>query len=60
MTATLRDYLKANMFDGCDEGMVTMHTGRLLDEVCELVARYLIAVSGAEGAVADYYSEPFA
>jgi Skp family chaperone for outer membrane proteins len=32
-----REYLRANLFDGSEDGTVTMKVSRLLDEVTELV-----------------------
>ena len=52
---TLRDYLLSNMFDGDDGGSVTQQIGPLLDEVCELVALWLVQQTGAEDAVESYY-----
>ena len=38
----LRDYLRANMFDGNEDGTVKMSIQRLLDEVTENVLHFLI------------------
>lgn len=54
---TLREYLKANMFDGDEGGRLTMDTTVLLDLVSELAAHWFIAVSGAQDIIEEYYGE---
>lgn len=34
----IRETLVANMFDGCDGGLVTMRVDRLVDEVADILA----------------------
>ena len=41
---SFRDYVQANLFDGSDEGRVTMTTATLLDELQTMFDEYLIAV----------------
>ncbi len=55
MDANLREYLKANMFDGDEGGSLTMPIPVLLDEIVTCVALFLIEASGAAEAVERYY-----
>jgi len=38
---SLRNYFKANMFDGCEDGTISMKVSILLDDVAELTEEYL-------------------
>jgi hypothetical protein len=53
---TLRTYLLANMFDNCEDGLMSMSIKQLLDEVCELTALWCVDESGAEEAVESYFT----
>lgn len=58
MTNTLRDSLKANLFDGDDGGRVTQDVSSLLDDIVEAVALWFIDQSGARDQIDAYYEEP--
>jgi len=44
----LRDLLRANMFDGDEDGTVTMPVATLLDEVVDIVAEYAAIAEGLD------------
>jgi len=49
----LRDLLRANMFDGDEDGTVTMRVASLLDEVVAIIAEYAAIAEGTDALPVD-------
>lgn len=54
---SLKEYLAANMFDGCDTGLVTLNLSTLLDDIAGNVAEWFIQASGTDEHLLRYYTE---